>query len=394
MSDADSPKASLTEPPETTPSSPLSNSREELISRARSFLHSPQIQHEDPNSKHRFLAEKGLTDSEIDALLRELPQQAPMIPPRTYPQPPPSNLPNLLLGISRLFSWLAGGSATLIFIYYRFLLPRITKSLMARQSLKAHHLSLLRNLTTSLAGFKEAQSESLSVLPRPSLYQEPARFAACHSVTEVLATMREKSPSIRDIPSVTLLRCAIEDLNNERDERVDESTTEAIFRYLQERIPQLVAEESLGFEPELWETLSTCPLFSRIPVQTSRPVSPQENEGVEVTMRWTYTPPEPTDPSPLLKSLDGLASSLPRGVKLRTSTFQHTLESVSDLTGYLSTQVYLPYRPPPGMVLHNSGNLSPAEEDLRREIRALKGLVLNRRSFMPSIPRPTSQNIT
>jgi hypothetical protein len=265
---------------------------------------------------------------------------------------------------------------------------------MARQSLKAHHLSLLRNLTTSLAGFKEAQSESLSVLPRPSLYQEPARFAACHSVTEVLATMREKSPSIRDIPSVTLLRCAIEDLNNERDERVDESTTEAIFRYLQERIPQLVAEESLGFEvrgitdhsvpclkpkqPELWETLSTCPLFSRIPVQTSRPVSPQENEGVEVTMRWTYTPPEPTDPSPLLKSLDGLASSLPRGVKLRTSTFQHTLESVSDLTGYLSTQVYLPYRPPPGMVLHNSGNLSPAEEDLRREIRALKGLVLNR----------------
>ena len=46
------------------------------------------------------------------------PQQAPMIPPRTYPQPPPSNLPNLLLGIYRLFSWLAGGSATLIFIYY------------------------------------------------------------------------------------------------------------------------------------------------------------------------------------------------------------------------------------------------------------------------------------
>lgn len=119
---------------------------------------------------------------------------------------------------------------------------------MARQSLKAHHLSLLRNLTTSLAGLKETQSESLSVLPRPSLYREPANFVACRSVTEVLATMGEKSLSFRDIPSVTLLRCAIEDLNNERDERVHESTTEAIFRYLQERIPQLFAEESLGFE--------------------------------------------------------------------------------------------------------------------------------------------------
>lgn len=60
--------------------------------------------------------------------------------------------------------------------------------------------------------------------------------------------MREKNLSFRDIPSVTLLRCAIEYLNNERDERVDESTTEAIFQYLQDRIPQLVAEESLGFE--------------------------------------------------------------------------------------------------------------------------------------------------
>ena len=31
--------------------------------------------------------------------------------------------------------------------------------------------------------------------------------------------------------------------------------------------------------------------------------------------------------------------------------------------------------------------LSPEAEEVRREIRALKGLVLNRRSFMPSIGR-------
>ena len=39
-----------------------------------------------------------------------------------------------------------------------------------------------------------------------------------------------------------------------------------------------------------------------------------------------------------------------------------------------------------------SAALSPEEEDVRREIRALKGLVLNRRSFMPRVglPRPGS----
>jgi len=72
MSDsADSPKANSTEHPETTASSPPSTPREELMSRARSFLLSPQIRHEDANSKHSFLSQKGLTDSEIGDLLRE-----------------------------------------------------------------------------------------------------------------------------------------------------------------------------------------------------------------------------------------------------------------------------------------------------------------------------------
>jgi hypothetical protein len=41
-----------------------------------------------------------------------------MVPPRSYPQPPPSNLPILLLGLARLFSWIAAGSAALVFIYH------------------------------------------------------------------------------------------------------------------------------------------------------------------------------------------------------------------------------------------------------------------------------------
>ena len=56
------------------------------------------------------------------------------------------------------------------------------------------------------------------------------------------------------------------------------------------------------------------------------------------------------------------------------------MQALSDLTGYISSQVYLPYRGFSGVggFSGSSSLLSPAEEELRREIRALKGLVLNR----------------
>jgi len=109
--------------------------RNELITRARAFLSSLQVQHQDTESKRAFLREKGLTEADIDDLLRSLvcsllstltssiptvlePPQMPSIPPRTYPLPPPSTLPVLLLGLARLFSWIVGGSAVLLFIYH------------------------------------------------------------------------------------------------------------------------------------------------------------------------------------------------------------------------------------------------------------------------------------
>jgi hypothetical protein len=60
--------------PENNTSSPASQpeSRAGLIERARSFLTSPQIRHEDFFAKRRFLAEKGLSDAEIAGLLQEL----------------------------------------------------------------------------------------------------------------------------------------------------------------------------------------------------------------------------------------------------------------------------------------------------------------------------------
>ena len=46
--------------------------RAELLTRARTFLSSPQVQLQDSDAKRVFLAEKGLTPSEVDQLLREL----------------------------------------------------------------------------------------------------------------------------------------------------------------------------------------------------------------------------------------------------------------------------------------------------------------------------------
>lgn len=57
---------------ETNAPTPQSESRAELVEKARLFLISPQIRHEDIAAKRRFLAEKGLSDAEIDGLLQEL----------------------------------------------------------------------------------------------------------------------------------------------------------------------------------------------------------------------------------------------------------------------------------------------------------------------------------
>ena len=108
--------------------------RSELLQRARTFLTSPQVVHEDPLAKRRFLAEKGLNELEIEQLIQELVSrqgyascsceaiysdlQPPIVPPRTYPQPPPSNIPNLLAGALRIITWIAGGSAALILLYF------------------------------------------------------------------------------------------------------------------------------------------------------------------------------------------------------------------------------------------------------------------------------------
>jgi hypothetical protein len=131
--DSAKPEPTVDQPPPPPPESHNENDRLDLTNKARAFLTSPQVRNEDIPAKRRFLAEKGLTDAEINQLIQELvrptcklesirltfsqPPQVPNIPPRTYPQPPPSNLPNLLVGVFRILTWVAGGSAALLFVY-------------------------------------------------------------------------------------------------------------------------------------------------------------------------------------------------------------------------------------------------------------------------------------
>ncbi|ESK94489.1 hypothetical protein Moror_8147 [Moniliophthora roreri MCA 2997] len=357
--------------------------RSGLLSRARAFLRAPQIQSQDLFAKRKFLIDKGLNEPEIELLLRELPPQLPTVPPRTYPQPPPSNLPTLLLGLLRIFSWIAGGSALLLFIYQRLLLPRIIRTSQARKSLKLHQLSLLKKLQSSATSLKAAQAETFPLLPRLDPHGEPSAYGDCHSLGDVLQVAEKTKLEVRDLPQVTLLRSGIEEFRSRSElENVINPTTEELFRVLESRIPWLVSEDGIAFEHKLWDTLTTSPLF-----ESSKPAA--ESDSIhQPAVHWAYRPPEPQPTPPLMASLDALSSNISQGrPTIQTSPAQRTLQSASELTGYISTQVYVPYRP-----FGTNPSSSPAEEEIRKEIKALKGLVLNRRSFMPSIPRVNSSS--
>ena len=161
----------------------------------------------------------------INALLCSgQPSQVPLVPPRTYPLPPPSNLPNLLAGLFRILTWVAGGSTALLFVYYvrfkplsdlwylnvsiqRFLLPRLTKSSLARHSIVVHQKDLLFKLTTSISHFKAEQKQSFEGLPHLAPDREESKYKQCGGLDDLVSA----GDGRRDIPIFTLLRCALAD---------------------------------------------------------------------------------------------------------------------------------------------------------------------------------------
>ena len=116
------------------------------------------------------------------------------------------------------------------------------------------------------------------------------------------------------------------------------------------------------------------------------------------TTTYAYNPPPPPPPPASFTALQTLHTTLssaptvtsssasPPSSPVLASKFDHTLQALTDLTGYIATQTYAGMSIPYGYsgygygVSSVTGAASPApeEEEIRKEIRALKGLVLNR----------------
>ncbi|EIM88599.1 uncharacterized protein STEHIDRAFT_167855 [Stereum hirsutum FP-91666 SS1] len=341
-----------------SPSVDNADNRAVLIERARGFLSSPQIRYEGVAAKRHFLADKGLSDAEIADLIRET---APSVPPRTYPQLPPSNLPVLLAGLVRIMKWAAGGSLALLLIYYRFILPRLTETFMARHSIMGHQNTLLKQLVGSLETTREAQKSTFATLPKVEPLHEIVPYRDCQTLADIVAAKEAKPPP--KIPPYTVLSCALADFVA----KGEQPTTEELFHEISSKLPWI--EGNTSYCDQLWTMLSTNPKYF------------VADDSDSPTVRWSHTTPPPPPLSPLVSSLENLKSGLPSPTSSASSSrFQHTLQTFIDFTGYLTAQVYtvstagLGYRPPGT----HTASLSPQEEEVRKEIRALKGLVLNR----------------
>lgn len=104
----------------------------------------------------------------------------------------------------------------------------------------------------------------------------------------------------------------------------------------------------------------------------------------------------PTDESfkDLTRALSDLRTSLTalRFARQVDKSRQETLDSVNSLTGYVSARVYsVPGYTANKGVVKRPPVLGPIEDEVKSEIRALKGLVLNRRSFVATALRANSQ---
>jgi hypothetical protein len=122
----------------------------------------------------------------------------------------------------------------------------------------------------------------------------------------------------------------------------------------------------------------------------STPIFLQTTDDTSVE-RWSYVSVSSSGPAPILNALSDLRSSLPSSSTTSPSdtgpALRGLLQSLASLTALATSHAYgLTKRATFGQV-----EMSPGAEEVRKEIRALKGLVLNRRAFMGrgSSPVPT-----
>ncbi|CAE6488477.1 unnamed protein product [Rhizoctonia solani] len=125
----------------------------DLVSKAQSFLESPELKENDSKSKTQYLVDKGLPADTIDEMQQAL-ASIPVVPPRTYPEalvsPTRSRLFENLVTIYYFFTYAAGASAVLTWVYSKFVFPRWVKMIIAKRRLREHQLGLLKRLTEDL----------------------------------------------------------------------------------------------------------------------------------------------------------------------------------------------------------------------------------------------------
>ena len=124
----------------------------------------------------------------------------------------------------------------------RFLYPRIAQTYHARVSLRAHRSNLLARLTHNLEELKATQRATFAVLPQPDPIREPAQYATCASLDDLV----EVSQGSRDVPSQSLLRCAI----LECSKTGQKATSAELFNLLETKFPW-VSEEGSQYEVRL-----------------------------------------------------------------------------------------------------------------------------------------------
>ncbi|KIJ56773.1 hypothetical protein M422DRAFT_22920 [Sphaerobolus stellatus SS14] len=352
--------------PQSTSSKELETTaidRSQLIQKARAFLQSADIRDENADNKRKFLQEKGLTTEEIDILMREINRQPPPIPPRTYPPSPPSNLPLLLASLFRIISWGLGLSGLLAFVHYRFLLPRISRTLDARHALSLHQKVLMERLRNRLVDVKKVQDESYNTI----ISFEPEELSPDVKSLKDL-TVDENGLPTQDLS--TVIRCVYLE-SPEQKYSIDD-----LYTRLVEQFP------AFGQRDEFKNAIAR---------QLIR--SPRYKADTEADAElWSYVDLiEAPVADSTITGLEALHQVVSQGSREK-GVYGHTFKSLTDLTGYLSKETFATYNGNTGLRGYGFSNnqLSPAQEEVRREIRALKGLVLNRRSFAPIPTRITS----
>lgn len=179
--------------------------KSELVSKAQSFLESPELKESDAKSKAQYLVDKGLPAETIDELQKAI-SSIPVIPPRTYPEalvsPVRSRLFENIVTLYYFFTYAAGASALLTWVYTKFLFPRWVKMILAKRRLREHQANLMQRLKDNLKAHKDSSLTASSIAP------------SADSKPVICTRLQELRAQVPDAPPKTTRQHALQSLSD------------------------------------------------------------------------------------------------------------------------------------------------------------------------------------